>query len=511
MTDQFYEKEARQKILNGAEKLYKAVKTTMGPKGRNVIIKRNDGELHVTHDGVTVARSVKLRDPYERAGAEFILQACEKLLKEVGDGTTTVAVITYHLMKAFFDKLDDDETVNPMILAREIEEASQSVLKYLESKRLPADDLETLTKIATLSAAEEEVGRVVADTIHKIGATGTVTVEPDSRPGTTAEIISGVVVSHGYATPYMVTDTAKMQAIYEKVAVIIVEQPIHSFLEILPLLNKVADDGFKDLVVIAEDFEGDTLDTFVLNNRQGTIRTLAVLAPSFERHKRQLLDDLAVATGATVIAHDTVPIKDAGPEVCGTAERVVASYDKTVFTGTPGDIEARVKELEAQIKSTSDEFETERLEQRIALLTGKVAVVKVGGMTESEVGERKDRVDDAVAATKAALLEGILPGGGVTLYQSPVAGNTDGAEILKDVLKQPFKQLMENSGLNVDGIKAKDNMGINVKTGKLVDLVKEGIVDPFAVTKHALMAAVSLGVIGMTAGALIVEADEEEE
>lgn len=511
MTDQFYEKEARQKILQGAEKLYDAVKTTLGPRGRNVVIGSRYASPTVTHDGVTVANAVEVRDEAENIGAKLIKEAANKLNDTAGDGTTTVTVLTYHMLKQAHELLESNPDINPMILARELESASKEVLKYLESQKLPSDSLETLERIATISSADPEIGKVVADTIFKIGATGTVTVEPTAKPTTTAQLVDGVVVERGWATPQMVTDPAKMQSIYDDVPVLIIEDPVHSFLEILPLLDKIVEAKYTELVIVAEDFEGDVLPTILLNNRSGAFRTLAVMAPSFEDHKRHLLDDLAVATGATVVSNDTVSIKDADASVLGHAKRVVSTKDKTVFTGVSGDPDARIKRLQTERTLAEDKYDQELLDQRIALLSGKIASILVGGQTESEVEEKKFRVDDAVAATKAALLEGVLPGGGITLYHAPITATTDGAKLLASVLKEPFKQLLKNSAIEIDTDKVtkEKGMGVNVKTGKVVNLVDEGIVDPYAVTKQALITAVSLGVVGLTAGALIVEEKEE--
>lgn len=514
MTEQFYEKEAREKILAGAEKLYNAVKTTMGPRGRNVVIKLKDLPPIVTHDGVTVALHTNVKDLSERAGAELIKEAAEKLNDEVGDGTTTVTVLTYHMLKAAHEMIANDTTINPMLLAREVEAAVVPVYDYLESKRLPSDDLATLKKIATLSSADEEIGQVVAETIEKVGATGTVTVEPAMREDTISEVVDGVVVERGWATPYFITSVSKMQAVFEDVPVLIVDQPIHSFLELLPFLQRMGEAKMDKVVIVAEDFEGDTLDSLLKNNRQGAFRTLPIMAPSFTDHKRQLLEDLASATEATVIAHDTYTLKEAPLEVLGRAKKVVSTQTKSIFTGVEGDIEARVAEIEVQKQNQDSKFEIEKLEHRQALLKGKVATIFVGGKTETEIKERKDRVDDAVGATKASKLDGILPGGGVTLYcASEVLDDaTNGSKLLKGVLKQPFTQLLDNSGLSdVAMPNMKDGYGYNVKTGELVNLIDAGIVDPYAVTKHALQSAISLGVSGMTAGALIVEQPEEEE
>lgn len=509
MTDQFYEDEARDKLLAGAEKLYKAVRTTMGPRGRNVVIgKRGQGPT-VTHDGVTVAKAVHVRDEAENIGAELIKEAANKLNDVAGDGTTTVTVLTYHLLAKAAKLVADG--ANPMVLGREVEDALQSVLEYLEKLRTPADDLETLQKIATISGGDEELGKVVAETVHNVGPTGTITVEPTMTRETSTVMVNGAILDRGYLSPYLVTDEAKMEAVYEQAAVIIVNRPIYSFMEILPILEKVAQTGIMQAVLIANDIEADALASLVLNTQQGKFRTLCVKAPSFGGHQRQILDDFAVATGGIVIAADTVALDEAQLDAVGRVGKVIATRDKTTFLGLGEGLEERIKWLTEKIDGAASEQEQELLEKRRANLAGKVAVIKVGGQTETEIEEKTFRVDDAVSAAKAAMAEGILPGGGVVLYKAPVKGNGPGAKLLKEVLQEPFKQLIDNSGMNVEAAERQlaklDDLtkGYNVKTGEYVTLLDAGIVDPYRVTKQAIQTAVSLGVSGMTAGALIVD------
>jgi chaperonin GroEL len=506
MTDQFYENEARDKLLAGAEKLYKAVRTTMGPRGRNVIIGKRGHGPTVTHDGVTVAKAVHVRDESENIGAELIKEAANKLNDVAGDGTTTVTVLTYHLLQKAAKLVDAG--ANPMILAREVDDALQGVLEYLEKLRTPADNLETLQKIATISGGDEELGAVVAKTVHAVGPTGTITVEPTMTRETSTVMVNGAILDRGYLSPYLVTDEAKMEAVYENAAVIIVNRPIYSFMEILPVLEKVAQTGIMQAVLIANEIEADALASLVLNTQQGKFRTLCIKAPSFGGHQRQILDDFAAATGGIVIASDTVALDEAQLDAIGKVGKVIATRDKTTFLGLGENLEDRIKWLGDKIDSAPSEQEQELLEKRRANLAGKVAVIKVGGQTETEIEEKTFRVDDAVAAAKAALSDGILPGGGVVLYNAPVKGKTQGAKLLKEVLQEPFKQLLDNSGLGGDDVKLPDmdkGYGYNVKTGEVVNLMEAGIVDPYRVTKQALQTAVSLGISGMTAGALIVD------
>lgn len=513
MTDLFYEKEARDKLLEGARKLYEAVKTTMGPRGRNVVIGARGQGPTVTHDGVTVAKAVNVKDEGENIGAELIKEAANQLNDVAGDGTTTVTVLTYHLLEAAAKLIEGG--INPMQLSREVQEALDEVMAYLEELRQPADDLETLQKIATLSSGDEEIGKVVAETVHKVGAAGTVTVEPTMQLETTSETASGMQIDKGWLSPYMVTEERSNEAIYEKPAIIVLHRKIYSFREILPLLEKIDQSGVKQAVIIAQDVEGDALPSLILNSKKGVFRTLVIQAPSLGGQQRKILDDIAYATGAVVIAQDSVSLDQADLGAVGRAERVVATRDKTTFIGCGGDLEGRIEQLTTQMSAANSEYDKEQLEKRRASLAGQVAIIKVGGQTETEIEEKKFRVDDAVAATKAAVAEGYLPGGGVALYRAPVSGKTEGAKLLAEVLQEPFKQLMANSGIDVgkaeeylSTLKQKITepmMGYNVKTGETVDLIEAGIVDPFTVTKQALATAVSLGVVGMTAGALIVE------
>lgn len=511
MTEQFYEKEARDKLLAGAKRLYDAVKTTMGPKGRNVVIGARGIGPTVTHDGVTVAKAVQVKDEAENTGAELIKEAASKVNDMAGDGTTTVTVLTYQLLAKAAKLIETG--ASPMSLSREVELALHEVLLELEVIKTPANDIKTLTKIASLSSGDEELGKIVAETVHRVGADGTITVQPSSRFETDTELVGGFALERGYISPYMINDENRQEAAYDNPAIVIVNRKIYSFKELLPLFEKIHESGQRACVLIAEDIEGDALPTLVLNSTQGDFRTLAVKAPSFDDNRRAILDDLAIATGATVISSDTISLDEAQLDVIGSADKVIATSTKTTFIGCGGDIAGRIQQLEAQIKSAKSEHATEQLEKRAAALAGKVAVIRVGGQTDTEIEERKFRVDDAVAATKAALAEGILPGGGVTLYNAKVSGPSKGSKLLADVLKEPFRQLMANSNINVEEaekfLKSQKPgtplMGYDVKTGKKVDLLEAGIVDPYEVTRQALVTAVSLGVVGMTAGALIVQ------
>jgi len=505
-TDVHFEDEARSNLLEGARILYEAVKTTLGPKGRNVVVARDNEPPMVTHDGVTVAKCVNPKDERVRPGAELIKAAANKMNDDVGDGTTTVTVLTYHLMKEA--KALIDKGANPMQLSSEIEEALVGVIEYLAQLKEPANDIETLTKIASLSAADETLGRLIAETVYKVGHAGTISVEYSSKLETEAEHGEGFHISSGYASPHMATDENRGVAQYDKPAIVVVNKHIGTFMEILPLLTKIDEAGIKEAVIIANDFGEDALSNMVLNSTRGTFKTLAVRAPWFEERQRSIMEDIAIATGATLLSDDTISLAIADMEQVGRADKVIATYNKTTMLGCSGDTKGRIAQLKEQLK-TADGADKAHLDIRIAAIAGQVATIRVGGRTENEIEERKFRVDDAVAAARAAMDSGILPGGATALYRAPVEGDSQGAFILSAALKQPFKQLMANSNIDIKEAESKltDDQwqGLNVRTGESVNLKEAGIIDPHKVTEQALTTAVSLGVIGMTAGALIVE------
>lgn len=504
MTDVHYEDEARVNLLEGAKQLYEAVKTTMGPKGRNVVIARPGYTPTVTHDGVTVAKAVNVKDEKARPGAELIKSAASQMNDDVGDGTTTVTVLTYHIMQEAKELID--KGANPMQLAKEIEQALEGVVTYLSDLKESANDVETLTKIATLSAADETLGRLIAETLYKVGQAGTVTVEFSSKLETESEIGEGFHIDSGYASPHMATDQNRGVAQYNKPAIVVVNKHINTFMEIVPLLSKIDEAGIKEAVVFATDFGEDALSNFVLNSTRGTFKTLAVRAPWFEERQRAILEDIAAATGATLISDDTISLDSADMSQVGSVEKVLSTMSKTTMIGC--DVKERLELLNEKLK-TAEGADKEHLEIRIAAIAGQVATIRVGGRSETEIEEKKYRVDDAVAAARAALASGILPGGATALYRAPVSGETDGAKVLQKALKEPFKQLMQNSNIDVE--KAENTLtddpwqGINVKSGEAVNLKEMGVIDPYKVTEQALTTAVSLGVISMTAGALIIE------
>lgn len=520
----FYDDDARQRVLGGAQALYDAVKVTMGPKGRNVVIQKGYGGPTVTHDGVTVAESIDLPDDDEvtlghKVGAELIKQAATKMNKSAGDGTTTVTVLTYNILKEANRLIAAGH--NPMELRKEVEAAGDKVMASLEKKAKPVAGKQ-VAEVASISAGDPAIGKLIADVIEKVGKEGVVTVEAGRGLSMEAEVVEGFTFDKGYVSPYMTTDTARMEAVYEKPAIVITDGKISSVQEFLPILEKLAQAGKKDVVLIADDVEGEALGVLILNKLKGVFNTVAVKAPSFGDRRKETLEDIATLTGATVISNDrNITFENAGLEVVGSARKVIVSKDETTIiegSGAAAEVKDRIAQILAQAKAASSEYEKENYQKRAAALSGKVAVIKVGGATETEIDEKKFRVDDAVAATKAALAEGIVAGGGVTLVNlaDELNGTDAGTGLIREALYQPFRQLMQNAGLNAEALlaqvqNAKPGQGVNVnKPGEIVDMTASGVIDPVMVTKQALQNAVSIAATAMTMGALVVDLPETE-
>jgi len=527
----FYDEDARKRVLGGAEILYNAVKTTMGPKGRNVVISKGYGGPTVTHDGVTVAKGVEIADVDDetlgyKVGAELIKQAANKMNDVAGDGTTTVTVLTYHIL-AEANKLIAAGH-NPMQLRKGLEKAAQDAVRQLGSI---SEDIKAnkkrVAEVATISAGDSEIGELIADVIDKVGKDGVVTVEEGQGLALESEVVEGFTFDKGFVSPYMVTDANRMEAIAEKPAIVLTDKKISSIQEFLPLLEKLAQAGKKDLVLIAEDVEGEALGTFVLNKLKGVFNTIAVKAPAFGDRRKDILNDIAILTGAEVITEDRgMSFENVELDVVGSARKVIVTKDETTIiegSGAASLVKSRIEQINQQSVTVSSEYEKENLDKRRAALSGKVAVIKVGGATETEIEEKKFRVDDAVAAVKAALDEGIVPGGGVTFVNLADAvkvtgsdSEATGMQLLKNALQQPFRILLSNSGLNADEwlpqVKsAKSGHGVDVNNpNKLVDLKSAGIVDPTRVTKEAVLNAVSIAGTSMTMGALVVDVPEKE-
>ncbi len=537
----FYDDDARGRVLAGAKELYDAVKVTMGPKGRNAVISKSYGGPTVTHDGVTVAKAVDIEETRKDestlgkgVGAELIKQAASKTNDTVGDGTTTSTVLAYHIL-AEANKMIAARH-NPMDLRRGVDNASEFVLaKIAEHVEKVAGSKAKVAQVATVSAGDAEIGELIADVIDAVGEDGTVTVEQSQTLGLEKEIVEGFKIDRGYVSPYMVTDTARMEASYEKPLILVTDKKISSIQEILPLLEKMAAAGKKELVIVADDLDGDALATLILNRLKGVFNTLAVKAPAFGDRRKEVLQDIAVLTGATVISEEQgYSFENATVDMLGSARKVLSSKDNTTIiegSGNATEVQARMDQIKGQVENSTSEYDREQLEKRLSALAGKVAVIKVGGATETEIEEKKFRVDDAVAATKAAVAEGVVTGGGVTLVYAAreIARHLEAAKdmaeseragwiILMEALEQPFKQLMLNAGLNAEEKLAKVveqdswNAGFDIMNPKdlVADLKKQGILDPAKVTREALQNAVSVSGTAMTMGSLIVDLPEEK-
>jgi chaperonin GroEL len=536
----FYDDDARRRVLGGAQLLYDAVKTTMGPKGRNVVISKTYGHPTVTHDGVTVAKGVDIDDVDDetlgyKVGADLIKQAANKMNDVAGDGTTTVTVLTYHILNEANKLIAAGH--DPILLRKGLETAAKDVIKQLGTHSENIQNKKNrVAEVATISAGDDQIGSLIAEVMEKVGKDGVVTVEEGQGLAMESEVVEGFTMDRGYISAYMVTDTARMEAVYDKPAILITDQKISSIQDFLPMLEKLAQAGKKDLVLIAEDVEGEALGTLVLNRLKGVFNTVAIKAPAFGDRRKEILEDIAILTGGQVVSEDTsTTFENADMSVVGTARKVIVTKDETTIiegTGAVSAVKARIEQINRQIDAATSEYDKENLEKRRAALSGKVAVIKVGGATETEIEEKKFRVDDAVAAVKAALEEGIVPGGGVTMINlstelnkrheeklKTLAGKNQsqaaGVNLLIGALEQPFRILLSNSGLNADEWlpqvkKGKAGSGVDVTNpSKLVDLKSVGVIDPTRVVKEAIQNAASIAGTAMTMGALVVEVPEK--
>lgn len=525
----FYDEDARARVLKGAEILYHAVRTTMGPKGRNAVIGKGYGGPTVSHDGVTVAKAIELEDKDDetlgyKIGAELIKEAASKMNDVAGDGTTTVTVLTFHILNEANKLIAAGH--NPMLLRKGLEAAAEDVLAKLSTMSESITGKKTkIAEVATISAGDELIGKLIADVMEAVGKDGVVTVEEGQGLSLESEVVEGFTMDRGYVSPYMVTDTARMEAVYDKPSILITDKKISSVQEFLPLLEKLAQAGKKDLVIIAEDVDGEAMTTLVLNKLKGVFNSVAVKAPAFGDRRQEILEDIAILTGGQVVSDDRgITFENAEMEVLGSARKVIAGKDDTTIIeggGSVAAIKARIEQINKQIEAATSEYDKENLEKRRAALQGKVAVIKVGGATETEIEEKKFRVDDAVAAVKAALDDGVVPGGGVTLVTLSKGVTDDtatphgaGASLLKQALLQPFLQLMSNAGLNGSALldkvqESKEGQGVDVNSGKIVDLKAAGIIDPARVVKESIRNSVSVAGTAMTMGALITDIPEK--
>lgn len=523
----FYAGEARDKVLSGAKQLYDAVKVTFGPKGQNVVIEKSYGNPTITHDGVTVAEAVDLGSTEanlgEQIGAKLIKSAAQKLNKVAGDGTTTVTVLTYNILNEANKLIAAG--VNPMELRKGIEQAGQEIVQKINqtAEKIAGDD-KKVAEVATISAGDPEIGKLIADVISKIGKDGIVTVEAGQGLEMEQEIVEGFSYDKGYSSPFFVTDVNRQEAVFDKPLILLTDKKISTSSEILPILEKVAQSGHKDLVIIAEEVSGEALSLLVLNKLKGVFNSLVLKAPAFGDRRKEILEDIAVLTDAIVISEDKgMKLEDAEVSALGSAKKIIATKDSSTIisgAGKQSAVSDRIELIKSQANLATSDYDREQYEKRAAALSGKVAVIKVGGATETEIDEKKYRVDDAVAATKAALDEGIVTGGGVTLVNlaDQLEEKDAGAKIVKNALKAPLLHILENAGLNAQALlaaveNAKPGQGINVMESEkgLQDLKKAGVIDPARVTREAVQNAISIAATAITMGALIVEIPEKED
>lgn len=523
-----FEEKARRKLKAGIDKLANAVSITLGPKGSNVALDRGFGSPLITNDGVTIAKEIELEDKIENLGAEILKEAAEKTNDVAGDGTTTAVVLAASMISNGLKNLAAG--ANPLALKRGIDLAANTLVKELEkiSEKI-ANNPEKVAEVATISAADPEVGRLISQIIEKAGEEAVITVEESQTLGLTLEMVEGLEFDHGYISQYMITNPEKMEAQLEDPYILITDKKISAISEILPILEKIISTGKKELVIIADEVDGEALATLILNKIRGVLNVLAVKAPGFGDRRKEMLEDIAVLTGGKVISEELgLKLENTGLDNLGRAHRVIATKDKTTIVGGAGEkanIEKRIKQIKAELEKTTSEFDKEKLQERLAKLTGGVAVIKVGAATEVEQKEKQHRVEDAVKATKAAIEEGIVPGGGVALIRSLEAldklevkdpDEKTGIEIVKKAAEEPLKKIAENAGFDGGVILAevkskKGGYGFNALTGQFEDLLEAGIIDPKKVTRSALQNAASVAGMLLTTKAVVAELSEKKE
>ncbi len=521
-----YDQEARTALEAGVNAVANAVKVTLGPKGRYVVLDKKFGAPTITNDGVTIAREIEVEDVFENQGAQLVREVATATNDVAGDGTTTATLLAQIIVHQGLRNVAAG--ANPLALRRGIEKAVDQVVENIGSQAQDVSGKDQIARVAAISAADEEIGDVIADAIDKVGKDGVVNVEEGQTFGMDLEFTEGMQFDKGYISPYMVTDQDRMEATLEDPYILIANQKIGSVRDILPVLEQVIQSG-KPILVIAEDVEGESLATFVVNKLRGTFTGVAVKAPGFGDRRKRMLEDIAILTGGELITEEMgLKLENTQLTQLGRARRVVVAKDNTTVIDGAGDDEAikgRIRQIQAEIEDTDSDFDREKLQERLAKLSGGVAVVKVGAATETEMKEKKHRVEDALQATRAALEEGIVPGGGIALLAAAEAVNGDaltdqdertGALIIKRALEEPVRQLAENSGLEGSVIVSDvrragiDGQGLNAESGELVDLVPAGIIDPAMVTRSALQNAASIAKNILTTECIIAEVPEKD-
>jgi chaperonin GroEL len=520
-----YDADARQSLEAGVDAVANAVKVTLGPRGRYVVLDKKFGAPTITNDGVTIAREIEVEDVFANQGAMLVREVATATNDVAGDGTTTATVLAQAIVRQGLKNVAAG--ANPLGLKRGIEIAVDQVVEYIRSQAKEISGKDQIARVATISAGDEEIGDVIADAIEKVGKDGVVNVEEGQTFGMDLEFTEGMQFDKGYISPYMVTDQERMEAVLEDPYILIANQKIGSVRDLLPVLEQVIQSG-RPLLIIAEDVEGEALATLVVNKLRGTFTGVAVKAPGFGDRRKRMLEDIAILTGGEVITEEMgLKLENTQISQLGRARRVVVAKDNTTIVDGAGDTEAikgRINQIKAEIENTDSDFDREKLQERLAKLSGGVAVVKVGAATETEMKEKKHRVEDALQATRAALEEGIVPGGGVALLEATDAVNLDatdiddektGLRIVLRALEEPLRQIAENAGFEGSVVvndvrKSKKGEGLNAATGEMVDLVKAGVIDPAMVTRSALQNAASIAKNILTTEAIVAEVPDKD-
>ncbi len=520
-----YDSEARKALEAGVDAVANAVKVTLGPKGRYVVIDKKFGAPTITNDGVTIAREIDVEDPFQNQGAQLVREVATATNDVAGDGTTTATVLAQAIVRQGLKNVTAG--ASPLSLKRGIERAVGSIVEGIEKQSKEITGKDQIARVASISAGDDEIGDVIADAIEKVGKDGVVNVEEGQTFGMDLEFTEGMQFDKGYISPYMVTDQDRMEAVLEDPYILIANQKIGSVRDVLPVLEQVIQSG-KPLLIIAEDVEGESLATLVVNKLRGTFTGVAVKAPGFGDRRKRMLEDIAILTGAEVITEEMgLKLENTQVSQLGRARRIVVAKDTTTIVDGAGELDAikgRINQIKIEIENTDSDFDREKLQERLAKLSGGVAVVKVGAATETEMKEKKHRVEDALQATRAALEEGIVPGGGVALLQASKSVDLDGIEdddertgarIVLRAVEEPLRQIAENAGLEgsvvvADVAKAKKGYGLNAATGEIVDLVDAGVIDPAMVTRSALQNAASIAKNILTTEAIIAEMPDKD-
>ena len=519
-----FSEEARSKMKDGVDILADSVKVTLGPKGRNVVLDKGFGAPTITKDGVSVAKEIELEDKFENIGAEIVKEVASKTADVAGDGTTTATILAQNIISEGLKNVTAG--VSPLILKKGIDKATNAVVKNLKEISKEVADQAEIEQVASISANDKEIGKIIASAMEAVGKNGVITVEESQSFGVEKEVVEGMQFDKGYISPYMITDSDKMKAVYTDPLILITDQKISSLQDLLPLLESLAQAGKKDLVIIAEEVEGEALATLVVNKIRGVMNTLAIKSPGFGDRKKETLHDIAVLTGAKVISEEVgLKLNAATIDMLGSAHKVESTKESTTIVDGKGDeatLKERVSQIEKAIKHADSDFDKEKLQERLAKLTGGVAVIKVGAATETEMKEKKDRIEDALAATRAAVEEGVVVGGGVAYVRSLESideleledEEALGAEILKKALVTPLKQIAINAGKDggvvvSEVLNGNNNFGYNAQEDKFEDLVVSGIIDPTKVTRSALQNATSAAGMFLTTEAVITDIPKE--